>query len=125
VARARLPFGPLLAVALAGSLAADCAGVGAGGAGACQFAYTDQVRDTVVVPELKRALGEGWTAWKAEDPTIFEGRRDVRVQIHLRDELGQLNPPDYELVLDRCGQHLIRSGKCYQPGAGAPACGAW
>jgi hypothetical protein len=114
-----------IAVVLAGALAAGCAGVGAGQRQACKFAYTDQVRDTVVVPELKRALGEAWTAWKAEDPTIFEGRRDVRLQVHLRDEVGLLDPPDYEFVLDRCGQHLIRAGKCYQPGTGAPECGNW
>jgi len=123
MARAR-PLPVIVALALAGGLAAGCAGVGAGGQ-ACKFGYTDQVRDTLVVPELKRAMGDGWTAWKAEDPTIFEGRRDVHLQIHLRDEVALLNPPDYELVLDRCGQHLIRAGKCYQPGAGAPECGNW
>jgi hypothetical protein len=121
---ARLARGPGLAIAAA-LLAAGCAGVGAGDRSACKFAYTDQVRDSLVVPELKRALGKDWTAWKAEDPTIFEGRHDVHLQVHLRDDLGYLNPPEYEVVLDRCATRLIRAGKCYQPGTGAPECGNW
>jgi hypothetical protein len=119
MAKAHLFLGLVMTTLLMGS----CAGVASVGRSSCRFAYTDEVRDTLVVPELQRALGEQWKTWKVEDPTVFEGRSVVHLLVHLRDEMNFVDPPDYEFVVDSCGKKLIRAGKCYYPGTGAPVCG--
>ncbi len=115
--------GLVLGSMLAALMLSGCAGVEAVGRGSCTFAYTDEVRETMVVPELRRAFGEGWKTWKVEDPTVFEGRTQVHFLIHLRDEVNFVDPPEYEFVVDNCGKKLIRAGKCFYPGTGAPVCG--
>jgi hypothetical protein len=115
---AALRLGLCLAAAVA--LAGGCASTGS--AGSCKFEYTDEVRQSLILPELKRAFGDGASNWKIEDPTLFEGRGRVQILLHLRDEVNYIDPPEYRLVVDNCGHRLLAAGKCYLPGTGAPEC---
>jgi|GEM_PF-3868609 len=116
----RLASGLVIAAAL---LMNSCAGLASVGRSSCSFAYTDEVRETLIAPELQRVFGEQWRTWKVEDPTVFEGRSQVHLLVHLRDEVNFIDPPEYEFVLDSCGKKLIRAGKCFYPGTGTPVCG--
>jgi hypothetical protein len=92
----------------------------------CKFAYTDDVRQHLVTPELVRRLGSLSKNYEVEGVVIH--RREggvVDLLIPPNEEFGvsHLDPPYFEIRLIDCGGKLYGSRWTYWPGTGVT--GAW
>jgi hypothetical protein len=75
----------------------------------CQFQHSPSFRDEIVIPELRKAVGDQLTDWRFEEPTISVVGNTVRVLIQASDA-SRLDAPIFVIEVDRCGAGDVRSG---------------
>lgn len=75
----------------------------------CRFKYTERVRDEIVLPEAQRALGQHLALWDVAKPFVIVRGSKVSLLIHYR-EVNVLDPPEFVVVIDKCGAGAVRSG---------------
>jgi hypothetical protein len=79
---------------------------------ACFFAYTPEVRDTLVVPALKKKFGDAYIYFDFDAPVVNIEKKDVAIQLsatRFPNGRSLLFEDLVFVVVDKCATHVIRA----------------
>jgi hypothetical protein len=88
---------------------------------ACRFHYTDEIRLSVVGPELAKRIGDEKAKFFAFDdnrPVVVSRHGDRVALSFMSNNVSLSDPPDFEVLLSQCGQRLVGSRLGWSPGTG-------
>lgn len=77
----------------------------------CSFNYDKVIQRTVIIPTMRKVLGEGGEAsYNLNKPLIHEDHGKV-VFVFLFNDENTMDPPKFELVLDPCSMRVLSAGE--------------
>ncbi|MFC3078920.1 hypothetical protein ACFODL_12550 [Phenylobacterium terrae] len=77
----------------------------------CRFSYTPEFHETVVMPEVRRALEGELRDWDTASPTHSVRGRTVRVIVRMSERrLDIIDPPHFVVEIGNCGKGRVRAG---------------
>ena len=89
-------------------LLTGCSGVSNSSQKSCEFTYTQEVIDNLVLPVLRGTYGENYTIFDLKRPGILEKDGSIEL-IFGQSRIDVIDAPNFVVVIDPCARTVIKA----------------